>query len=219
MNEELRRQIQEELIGKEDAQVQLQFMSAYASELEEFLQEMTIAFSKWKELDQVVTEDRYTMIVTAYAYGAIHHHLLSMKLLIGGYFVASGNAERYILECIATSILAASDPSLRKRILDGRYTASNSVKHLVRKADRLGLDRKAIERIGKGIRHYDQLSHPSLLALGTTSVTLGSSSPKTLLGVHYDQGKKKAYDFEVASRVGIASILPNFIDAIQQVYV
>ena len=58
MNEELRRQIQEELTGKEDAQVQLQFMSAYASELEEFLQEMTIAFSKWKELDQVVTEDR-----------------------------------------------------------------------------------------------------------------------------------------------------------------
>jgi hypothetical protein len=178
-----------------------------------------MAGGKWKELDQVVTKDQYTMIVTAYAYGAIHHQLLSMKLLIGGYFVASRNAERYVLEYIATSILADSDPSLRIRMLDGRYTASNSVKHLVRKADRLGLDRKAIERIGIGIRHYDQLSHPSLLALGTTSVTLGSSSPRALLGVHYDEGKKKAYDFEVASRVGIASILPNFIDAIQQVYV
>ncbi len=180
---------------------------------------MLLAGGKWKELDQVVTKDQHTMIVTAYAYGAIHYQLLSMKLLIGGYFAASGNAERYVLECIATSILAASDPSLRIRILDGRYTASNSVKHLARKSDHLGLDRKAIERIDIGIRHYDQLSHPSLLALVTTSVTLGSSSPRTLLGVHYDEDKKKAYDFEVASRVGIASILPNFIDAIQQVYI
>lgn len=219
MDEELKRQIQEELIGKADNQVQLQFISAYESDLEQFLHEMTLAFDTWKELDKAVTKDRYTMIVTAYAYGALHHHLLSMKLLISGYFVASGNAERYVLECIATAILAASDPSLRTRILEGKYTASNSVKHLVKKADRLGLDKKAIERIGKGIRHYDQFSHPSLLALGTTSVTLGSRSPETLLGVHYDQGKKKAYDFEIASRVGIASILPNFIDAIKHVYV
>lgn len=219
MDEELKRQIQEELIGKADAKVQLQFISAFESEIEQFLQEMTLAFGAWKKLDQSVTKDRYTMVVTAYAYGALHHHLLSMKLLICGYFVASGNAERYVLECIATAILAASDPSLRKRILEGKYTTSNSAKHLIRNADRLGLDKEAIERIGKGIRHYDQFSHPSLLALGTTSVTLGSRSPETLLGVHYDQGKKKAYDFEVSSRVGIASILPNFIDAIKQVYV
>jgi hypothetical protein len=199
--------------------VQLQFVSAYEIELEDFLREMTLAFGRWRELDKVVTKDRNTMIVTAYAYGALHHHLLSMKLLIGGYFVASGNAERYVLECIATSILAASDPSLRVKILEGQYTSNNSVKHLARKADRLKLDRKAIERIRNGIRHYDQLSHPSLLALGSTSVTLGSSSPEILLGVHFDQGKKKAYDFEVVSRVNIASILSNFIDAIEQVYV
>jgi hypothetical protein len=217
MDEELRRQIQDELIGKFDAQVQLQFMSSYEIEIEDFLCEMTLAFRRWKELDQCVTRDRNTMIVTAYAYGALQQHLLSMKLLIGGYFSASGNAERYVLECIATSILAASDPKLRELILEGKYTTTNSARHLLKKATQLRLDKEAIERIGKGIKHYDQLSHPSMLALGSTSVTLDSS--KLMLGVHFDPSKKKAYDFEIASRVGIASMLLSCFDAIQQVYI
>jgi hypothetical protein len=217
MDEELRRQIQDELTGKTDAQVQLQFMSSYECEIEDFLREMTLAFRRWKELDQVVTRDRNTMVVTAYAYGALHQHLLSMKLLVGGYFSASGNAERYVLECIATSILAASDPKLRELILEGKYTTTNSARRLLKRTTQLNLDRKAVERIVEGIKHYDQLSHPSMLALGTTSVTLDSS--KLMLGVHFDPRKKKAYDFEVASRVGIASMLLSCFDAIQQVYV
>ncbi len=60
---------------------------------------------------------------------ALHHHLLSLKLLISGYFVASGNEERYVLECIATSFLAVSDPNLRARIPEDKFTTSNSVKH------------------------------------------------------------------------------------------
>jgi hypothetical protein len=79
------------------------------------------------------------------------------------------------------------------------------------------LDREAVERIRKGIKYYDQLSHPSLLALGSASVALDSN--QLILGVHFDEGKRKAYDFEVASRVGIASILTNFLVAVQQVYV
>ena len=216
-DEELRSKIKDEIIGSFDANVQLQFIEVYSNELEDFLREMTLAFTKWRELDRVVTKDRNTMIVSAYAYGALQHHLISMKLLVSGYFVPSGNAQRYVLECIATAILAASDPRLRAMILEGKYSSTNSVKHLLRKSDHLKLDREAIERIRKGIKHYDQLSHPSLLALGSASVALDSS--KLILGVHFDEGKRKAYDFEVASRVGIASILSNFLVAVQQVYV
>ena len=46
MDTELRRQIQEELEGKEDSHVQIQFMTTYRTELEEFLREMTIAFER-----------------------------------------------------------------------------------------------------------------------------------------------------------------------------
>jgi hypothetical protein len=217
MDEELKRQIQDELIGRYDAEVQLRFLLTYETELEDFRREMAFAFCKWRELDQFITKDRYTMIVTAYAYGSLQHHLLSMKLLIGGYFVPSGNAERYVLECIATAILAASDPELRIKILEGRYTSTNSVKHLLKKADHLKLDREAIERIRTGVKHYDQQSHPSLLALGSTLVTLDSR--QLSLGVHFDEGKRKAYDFEIASRIGIATMLLSGLVAIQQVYV
>ena len=97
------------------------------------------------------------------------------------------------------------------------YTSTNSVKHLLKKADHLKLDRKAIERIRKGVKHYDQQSHPSLLALGSTSVALDSR--QLILGVHFDEGKRKAYDFEIASRIGIATMLISGLVAIQQVYV
>ena len=103
----LRRQIQDELIGRYDAEVQLRFLSTYETELEDFLREMVLAFSKFRELDAFITGDQYTKIVTAYAYGSLQHHLLSTKLLIHGYLIPSGNAERYVLECIATAILAA----------------------------------------------------------------------------------------------------------------
>ena len=217
LDEKLKSKLKDEIIGSYDANVQIQFLEAYANELEDFLREMTLAFSKWKELDRVVTKDQNTMIVSAYTYGSLQHHLISMKLLVSGYFVPSGNAQRYVLEYIATAILAASEPRLRTMILEGKYTSTNSVRHLLKKSDHLNLDREAVERIRKGIKYYDQLSHPSLLALGSASVALDSN--QLILGVHFDEGKRKAYDFEVASRVGIASILTNFLVAVQQVYV
>jgi hypothetical protein len=69
--------------------------------------------------------------------------------------------------------------------------------------------------VGWAPRWTVQTERTSLLTLG--AVTLDSR--QLILGVHFDQGKRKAYDFEVASRIGIATMLLSGLVAIQQVYV
>lgn len=217
MKPEVRQLLREELVGIRDSNVQLMFMEMYEEMLEEFVDHMDAAFTRWSELDEAITRDEQSVIVTAYSYAALHHHLLAMKLFICGYFVASGNAQRYVLECMATCLLASSDPSIRQKILEEKYSETKSITILSKRCQSLGLNQDVIRQIEKEIKHYSRLSHPSLLALSST-ILASDSKPKIVIGVHYDDAKKKAYDYEVDSRVGIASVLPSFIDSVSNVY-
>ena len=217
MNPDLRQLLREELVGIRDSNVQLVFMEMYEEMLEEFVDHMDVAFTRWSELDQAITRDESSAIVTAYSYAALHHHLLAMKLFICGYFVASGNSQRYVLECMATCLLASSDPHIRQRILEDKYSETKSITTLSKRCQSLGLNQDVVRQIEKEIKHYNKLSHPSLLAL-TSTILASGSKPKIVIGVHYDDEKKRAYDYEVKSRVGIASVLPSFIDSVSNVY-
>jgi hypothetical protein len=180
VNPDVRRLLLEELVGLRDFEVQIMFMEKYQKQLEKFVDHMSAAFSRWGELDGLVSKDEQSVIVAAYSYGALHHHLLAMKLLICGYFAASGNAQRYVLECMATCLLASSDSRLRQRILEGKYSESKSITALLRKSKMLGLDQDAVKLMEKEIRRCDRLSHPSLLALSSTSLGL-CSNPKIVI--------------------------------------
>jgi hypothetical protein len=193
------------------------FMEMYEEMLEEFVDHMDAAFTRWSELDQAITRDEQSVIVTAYSYAALHQHLLAMKLFICGYSVASGNAQRYVLECMATCLLASSDPHIRQKILEDKYSETKSITTLSKRCQSLGLNQDVIRQIEKEIKHYNKLSHPSLLAL-TSTILASDSKPKIAIGLHYDDAKKRAYDYEVSSRVGIASILPIFIESVSNVY-
>jgi hypothetical protein len=114
-------------------------MEKYEERLEEFTDHMAAAFTKWSGLDQFITKGEQSVIVTAYSYGALHHHLLAMKLLIGRYFVASYNAQRFVLECVASCLLAASDSNVRKKILEGKYSETKSIATLAKRCRSLGL--------------------------------------------------------------------------------
>jgi hypothetical protein len=217
VNPDIRQLLTEEIVGIRDSSVQLVFMEKYEEMLEEFADHMAAAFTKWSELDQLITKDEQSVIVTAYSYGALNHHLLAMKLLIGGYFVASCNAQRFVLECMATCLLAASDSNVRKKILEGKYSETKSITTLVKRCQSLGLNQDVVKQIEKEIKHYSKLSHPSLLAL-TSTIFAYNLNPKVTIGVHYDEGKNRAYEYEMKSRVSLAVILPSFIDTASNVY-
>lgn len=213
----MRQLLAEEIVGIRDSSVQLVFMEKHEEMLEEFADHMASAFTNWSKLDKSITKDEQSVIVTAYSYGALNHHLLAMKLLIGGYFVASCNAQRFVLECMATCLLAASDSKVRQRILEEKYSETKSIAILVRKCQSLGLNQIVVKQIEKEIKRYSKLSHPSLLAL-TSTILASNSNPKITIGVHHDEEKSRAYEYEVKSRVGLAAILPSFIDTVSNVY-
>jgi hypothetical protein len=214
---DIRQLLAEEIVGIRDSSVQLAFMEKYEEMLEEFADHMAAAFTKWSKLDQLITKGEQSMIVTAYSYGALHHHLLAMKLLIGGYFVASCNSQRFMLECMATCLLAASDSNVRQKILEEKYSETKSIITLAKRCKSLGLDQYAVKQIEREIKRYSKLSHPSLLAL-TSTILASNLNPKITIGVHYDEGKNRAYAYEVKSRVSLAAELPSFIDTVSNVY-
>jgi hypothetical protein len=214
---DIRQLLTEEIVGIRDSSVQLVFMKEYEEMLEEFADHMATALTKWSELDRLITKGDQSMIVTAYSYGALHHHLLAMKLLISGYFVASCNAQRFMLECMATCLLAASDSNVRQKILEEKYSETKSIITLAKRCKSLGLDQYAVRQIEREKKRYSKLSHPSLLAL-TSTILASNLNPKITIGVHYDEGKNRAYAYEVKSRVSLAAELPSFIDTVLNVY-
>ncbi len=75
MKPDVRHLLREELVGIRDSNVQLMFMEIYEEMLEEFVEHMDAAFNRWSELDQAITKNEQSAIVTAYSYAALHHHL------------------------------------------------------------------------------------------------------------------------------------------------
>ena len=57
MNPDVRRLLLEELVGLRDFEVQIMFMEKYQKQLEKFVDHMSAAFSRWGELDGLVSKD------------------------------------------------------------------------------------------------------------------------------------------------------------------
>jgi len=57
VNPDVRRLLLEELVGLRDFEVQIMFMEKYQKQLEKFVDHMSAAFSRWGELDGLVSKD------------------------------------------------------------------------------------------------------------------------------------------------------------------
>ena len=221
MNDDLRNTIQCELAGILDGHIRLQFAEHYQDILERFVDHMIRAYWACDNLNLNVDKDETTSMVAGFTLAAVQNHILSMKLLISGYFVAAENAQRYSLESIATALLASHDPELRIKIRAGQYKSNKSVRDLRRQASKLGLDQEFpgfLDGLEKSCKFYHELSHPSLLSLSSSLVPLNSDQRIFLVGCHFDPEKKMAYDSEIYSREKLATLLPGIIDFIRKIY-
>jgi hypothetical protein len=204
----------EVLIGKYDAETIAAFNSLCGDEIDSFVTAMGIAFEAWKELDTILCRDGESGAhVSALLYGALHTHVVSMKLFLMGLFVPSGNAQRYVLESLAMAALG-SKPSLGflDRYAKGQYSTTKAIRDLARHHKKLGIDPIAIEQLKSSVELYDQHSHPTLLSLGSL-MTLGEQ-PVTILGGVFDPAKATIYDKEIGRKVSLANILPGVIELI-----
>jgi hypothetical protein len=206
------------LLGTEDPKIRYQFIERYEQKLETFVAHMDVAFSDWENLDSELSKNIHGAHVSALIYGALNTHLVAMKLLISGLFVPAGNSQRYVLESLATALLT-SKPELGflARYSDGKYSTSKSIRDVLRHAEALGLDRKALEMLSIQAKLYDRSSHPTLFSLASI-VTFEEASSKIVVGGCFDEGKSFAYEKEINSRTSLASIFPNIVFAIRRNY-
>lgn len=206
------------LLGLEDAEIRHRFVQAYGNQLEVFVGHMANAFLAWERLDAHITKDEPSAHVTALVYGALHTHVVAMKLLLEGLFVPSGNSQRYVLESIATALLV-SQPSLGylDRYIRNTYSTTKAIRDVTRHVGALRLNRDALTTLQQHSKLYDLCSHPTQFA-SASLMTLVPENPQTVLGGHFDEGKTFAYEKEIASRTSLASMFPNFICAVGRNY-
>jgi hypothetical protein len=206
------------LLGLEDAEIRQRFVQTFGDQLELFVGHMANAFLAWERLEERITKDEPSAHVTALVYGALHTHLVAMKLLLEGLFVPSGNSQRYVLESIATALLV-SQPSLGylDRYTCNTYSTTKAIRDVTRHAAALRLNPAALTTLRQQSKFYDLCSHPTQFA-SASLMTFSPENPQIVLGGSFDEGKVFAYEKEISSRTSLAGIFPDFIFAVGRNY-
>ena len=104
--EEATRKIETE-VTRDDPEVRERFVSEFGKEIGDFVAVMANAQLRWFALDQRIWPDERLGHVSAFVYSALALHILSMKLLLSGHIVASGNLLRQVIESIAMALLCS----------------------------------------------------------------------------------------------------------------
>ena len=206
--------VSEELLGDTD-QAREQYLSHFRPELEEFVAAMASIYLHWKEFDKTVGGSEERAHISALLYGTMNSHVVSMKLLISGYLIPSGNTQRQALESAAMALLC-SKPELGflKRYMEEKYSTNKAVRDVVKHHEALHLNKSALKTLVKKRSFYDKFSHPTFMTLASV---LGLSKPGPLFfGSSFDEGKLSAYAKEIRSKLSFARIINNIIDGAWQ---
>ena len=198
-------------ISIENAEVRADYMKAFGDDAQVFSGHMARAVVKWTRLDQGV-KGREKAFVVALTHAAISLQIQSMACFLSGHVVAAGNLFRQVLEAIALALLCSGkDVTVLPRFMDGKYSSSNAVRDVMRQGTRLRLKADGLSALKKSEEFYHLYSHITHLTLGNLMSFAGDN---VYVGSAFDEGKIKAYRKEIAGRIGLARVFPNFIEAV-----
>lgn len=161
-------------------------------------------------------------MVANFIFGVMDDLVVSMKLLLLGKMIASGNMMRQAIEGVCVAFLcSAKEPiavSKKDTVVywevamdeeDPRARSYRALDHLERNSETLGIDSDAIERFKVARKKYHRFSHPNRLSTATR-MQFGELN-KMFVGGTFDQEKIEAYKFEINERIGLSKILPSLI--------
>jgi predicted lipoprotein len=199
-------------VVSDDQEVRAEYLSLFEKHIEYFSDLMAKAFIKWRVLDENVKGDDKIAYVSAFTHTAIRLHILSLKLLVSGHTVAAGNLMRQVLESIALALICAGkDIGILEKFIENRYRTNSAIRDVKRYASILGLNMEGLEALSDAQRFYHQYSHPTRLTLANG---MSWSENGSYVGASFDEKKVEAYKKEVDSRIGLAEVFPNFIEAV-----
>jgi hypothetical protein len=199
-------------ITTDDPDVRASFLKRYTAQAERFAGHMAQAMLAWRQLAAKVDEHPKLVFVVNIVYCAIALHIQSVKLFLSGQIVAAGNLTRQVLEAIATALLSSGkELDVLDRFVADQYSTKNAVRHVLRKWEKLNLLKPGVAALAEAEEFYHLYSHMSKMTVA--SVTSFAENA-LYVGASFDEGKLDAYDKEMQSRVDLAAVFPNFVEAV-----
>lgn len=207
---------------EDDRWIKDEFANCFAIEILDFAKALAPSFELFETLNRLATNVQLSL-VAGFIHSALDDLLISVKLLMSGKMMASGNSMRQSIEGICISIMCASDEPLKiheDELMYWQCMEANDLRVMGHKAVRqveinreiLGLSKDAVDRFKSAKDHYDQFSHSGLMGLASR-VSMGEVSV-IYVGGAFDEAKLEAYRVEIKERIGLAQVIPEVIKSL-----
>lgn len=212
MNNNLHIIFSKEILG-EDKEVKNKFISNFESEIAAFINSIVESYQAWMKYDDLIGSDMRCAFVAAFLFNAITNLSTSMKMLITGYAIPSGNLVRQTIESICSAILCSSQQlQYYQQVEQDKFSSKSSIKLVLKHAKKFHIDKNAMIRLKKIYEFYHNLSHSSLVTLGF-NVSAGNLG-KTYIGPSFDEEKMIAYKKEMENRINLSKNITNVIEVL-----
>lgn len=199
-------------VTTDDPEVRGSFLKRYAGQADQFAEHMAKATLAWQQLAANADEHPKLVFVVNVVYCAIALHIQSAKLFLAGQIVAAANLTRQVLEAIATALLCSGkELNVLDRFVADQYSTKNAVRDVLRNWERLNLLKAGVTALAEAEEFYHLYSHMSKMTVA--SVTSFAENG-FYVGASFDEGKVEAYDKEMQSRVDLAALFHNFVEAV-----
>ena len=199
---------------EDDLEIQSDFMKHFQEEVIGFVRSISQIYEKWQEFDSQVNDHEQRATVSALLFYIVSALINSLRLLVRGYSVASGNLMRHAIEALAMAILCSkANHTYFQKFLHNRFSVHKALDRLASNRTKFGVSKAGVERLIKGRKFYDQYSHPT--GLTVTSVVSLKNKGDIYLGPNFDEGKLDGYEKEFKARRNFAASLVDAIEGIR----
>lgn len=190
------------------------FHREFAGEISTFAEATASALDRWHQFMEPIPEEASRQIsVAAITFTAINHSVMSFKLFMTGYTVASGALFRQVLEgtCLAL-VCSAKSLTVLDRYLENHYSPNKAVDYLAKHAKKVGFDPEALKAVVEAYESYHRFAHLSRLTIAAGLNYSVGGVPN--VGAYFDPAKLPEYRHQVRTQVSFARALPNVIGAV-----
>jgi hypothetical protein len=197
-----------------DEGARVAFHQEFGGELAAFAEATSTALDRWHQFVEPIAEDASRQLsVAAIAFTALNQNIMSYKLFMTGYTVASGALFRQVLEGASLALVcSAKSLTVLDRFMEGKYSPSKSVSDLARHAEKVSIPRAGLQTVLDAYEFYHKYAHLTRLTIAAGLNFSVGGAPN--VGAYFDPDKLPEYRKEVRGRVSFAKALPNVIGAV-----
>jgi len=190
------------------------FHREFGDQLSAFAGATTIALDRWQQFMEPIAEDASReLMVAAIVFTALNHNIMSFKLFMAGYTVASGALFRQVLEGTSLALVcSAKSLTVLDRFIEAKYSPSKAVGDLAKHADEVNIPRSGLQTVLNAYEFYHRYAHLSRLTIAAGLNFSVGGAPN--VGAYFDPDKLSEYRKEIRGRVSFANALPNVVSAV-----